>query len=332
MCVAEACFSSLSLSVSFKGPLLTILRQQIFRFPVFFLDVGDSLRVDAMADVPNAEAVEVTTARPIPAPGTSAPDFLPLDDSDSSDGSSSDVPMTAETDEEDNADPSATTQTTQLNQAAAASNNAVDLRAGLTRKRKSWDEASDNSSGQSALEPVKKVKLAKSAPKDQHQGDGSLDQSKLAGEVWQHIFTFCPPKTLGRLLLVNRLFNVYLDPSSQVQCERPQPLSESAVPILQPNCIWQASRRRFWPGMAIPLQDKTELYMWKLSCSNACQHCGSTMPLQTDPSDPWQAGPGIDGIAIIWPFSTRSCGSCLLKNSIKVCSAKQHQKEIAHRS
>lgn len=278
-----------------------------------------------MADGWYAEAVEVTTAQPTPGPAASAADFLPLDDSDSSDDSGSDVPMTAETDEEDNEDTSAlTAETTQFNQAAAASNNTVELRTDLTRKRKSWDDASDETSGQGALDPVKKVKLADPESKEQHQGDGNslTDRSKLAVEVWQHIFTFCPPRTLGRLLKVNRLFNVYLDPSSQVQCERPHPLSKTAVPVLQPNSIWQASRRRFWPGMAIPLQDKTELYMWQLSCSSSCQHCGSTLPLQTDPSDAWQYGPGKDGIAIVWPFATRSCGSCLLTNSIKVCSAK----------
>lgn len=291
---------------------------------MFYLDGGDSLGFGTMADGRYAEAVEVTTAHATPGPAACADDFVPLDDSDSSDDSGSDVPMTAETDDEEDADASAPTQTAHVNQAAAASNNTVDLRGELTRKRKSWDDAPNNSSGQGALEPAKKVKLADPESKEQHQGDDSslTDRSKLAGEVWQHIFTFCPPKTLGRLLEVNRLFNVYLDPSSQVQCERPHALSKTAVPFLYPNHIWQASRRRFWPGMASPLQDKTELYMWQLSCSSTCQHCGLTMPLQTDPSDAWQAGPGKDGIAIVWPFATRCCGSCLLTHSTKVCSAK----------
>lgn len=260
----------------------------------------------------------------------SAADFLPLDDSDAdvSDASSSDVPMTVETDEEDNADHTAPHQPTQLNQAAAASNNTVELRLDLTRKRKSSDDASDkDSGGQGALDSVKKVKLADLGSKEKHQGDGNSlsDASRLPGEVWQHLFTFCPPRTLGRLLQVNRLFNVYLDPSSTIQCERPDPLPKSAVPVLQPNSIWQASRRRFWPGMAGPLQNKTELYMWQLSCSGPCQHCGSIMPQQKDWSDLWQSGPGKDGIAIIWPFATRSCGACLLRNSTKVCCAKPNQ-------
>ncbi|KAG6362976.1 hypothetical protein INS49_008071 [Diaporthe citri] len=33
--------------------------------------------------------------------------------------------------------------------------------------------------------------------------------------------------------------------------------------------------------------------------------------------DPWQSGPGKDGVAIIWAFATRSCGTCLLTKSIK---------------
>ncbi|KAF3764886.1 hypothetical protein M406DRAFT_236131, partial [Cryphonectria parasitica EP155] len=142
----------------------------------------------------------------------------------------------------------------------------------------------------------------------------------LPAEVWHAIFGNCPPKTLGSLLLVCRLFNVYLDPSSTIQCERPLPLSRSSLPILKPNAIWQASRRRFWPGMPSPLQDKTELYMWQLSLPSSCQHCGATPGASQgaggDP-DPWQSGPGRDGVAIIWAFATRSCGTCLLSKSVK---------------
>lgn len=276
-----------------------------------------------MADGQYEEPVEATTTEL----AASAADYLPLDDSDTSDDSASDVPMTVETDEEDNTDTSAPQQIAQLNQATAVSNNAVELSAALTKKRKSPDEEADNSTGQDALQPVKKVKLADPESKEEHQGDGiSLtDRSRLPGEVWQHIFTFCPPRTLGRLLRVGRLFNVYLDPSSTVQCERPPPLSQIAVPVLQPNSIWQASRRRFWPSIPSPLQDKTELYMWQLSCSSSCQHCGSSMPQQKHSSDPWQSGPGKDGLAIVWPFATRSCGPCLLTNSIKVCFVRQNK-------
>ncbi|KAJ4424786.1 hypothetical protein N0V82_000505 [Gnomoniopsis sp. IMI 355080] len=273
-----------------------------------------------MADGLDAEAVEVTTVDPT----ASAADFVPLDDSDSpvnghdGDDSASDVPMTTETDDEDDVDAfSPQSQVAQLNAVGEAPHNIVQKPAeDLTRKRKSPDNASDNDHGRNALESVKKVKLAEFM--EEHQGDdnSSSDRSQLPAGVWQHIFTFCPPRTLGRLLRVNRLFNMCLNPSSTVHGKQPS-LFRTAVTILKPNSIWQLSRRRFWPSMPSPLQDKTELYMWQLSCSSSCQHCGSSMSEQEDSIDPWQSGPGKDGVAIIWPFATRSCGLCLLSKSTK---------------
>ncbi|KAJ4394291.1 hypothetical protein N0V93_003508 [Gnomoniopsis smithogilvyi] len=274
-----------------------------------------------MADGQGKEAVEVTTADPT----ASAVDFVPLDDSDSpvnghdGDDSASDVPMTTETDDEDDVDtPSPQPQAAHLDPVVGAPYNVVfKPEEDLTRKRKSLNDVSNNDHGRNGFESVKKVKLAESMK--QHQGDEnfSSDWSRLPAEVWQHIFTFCPPRTLGRLLRVDRLFNMYLDPSSAIQGEQPPLLSRTAIPILRPNSIWQLSRRRFWPGMPSPLQDKTELYMWQLSCSSSCQHCGLSMSRQEDPVDPWQSGPGKDGVAIIWPFATRSCGLCLLSKSTK---------------
>lgn len=273
-------------------------------------------------------------------PDASAADFLPLDDSDSSDGqaspgnshngddSASDVPMD-ETDDEDNAYPSTLQQQpTQLDAATALLNNTPGgLEESPTKKRKSPEDASDSGYQPNTLESVKKVKLDESRGQPQDQDEPLADWSSLPAEMWHHIFTYCPPRTLGKLLLVNRLFNVYLDPSSSAQCTRPDPLceSESALSVLKPNVIWQASRRRFWPSMPSPLQDKSELYMWQLSCSTSCQHCGkSVVPHQKDTSDPWQSGPGKDGVAIIWAFATRSCGACLFSKSTKVCSALQN--------
>lgn len=282
-----------------------------------------------MADGQDTGAVEVTTVDPT----ASAADFVPLDDSDSpvidhdGDDSASDVPMTTETDDEDSVDAfSPRPQAAQLNAVVEAPYNIVQNSGeDLTKKRKSPDDVSDNDNGRNALISVKKVKMAEFTK--EHQGDDkpSSDRSQLPAEVWQHIFTLCPPRTLGRLLRVNRLFNMCLNPSSTIQGKQPS-LSRNAVPILKPNSIWQLSRRRFWPSMPSPLQDKTELYMWQLSCSSSCQHCGSSMSQQEDSIDPWQSGPGKDGVAIVWPFATRSCGLCLLSKSTKVCCACQERR------
>lgn len=270
-------------------------------------------------------------------PGASAADFLPLDDGDSSDvqvshnndqdhdgatdDSDSDVSMETEDDDATNEQ-----QAPELDATTARPNNTSDGSGNTSnRKRKSFYDALDSHDVTNNLDPVKKVKVEES--KAEHQGKENVlpDRSRMPAEIWNRIFTFCPPRTLGKLLFVNRLFNVYLDPSSVMQCKRPEPLSVGLLSVMKPNSIWQASRRRFWPGMPVPLKDKSELYMWRLCCSTSCQHCGfkPIVPQQNDGSDPWQPGPGKDGVAIIWAFATRSCGACLLSKSTKVCSARQ---------
>ncbi|KAM7214683.1 hypothetical protein V8F06_009933 [Rhypophila decipiens] len=160
--------------------------------------------------------------------------------------------------------------------------------------------------------------------KDSSQG---RDKSLLPPEIWHHIFTLCPPKTLANLLSVNKLFNHYLDPSSSALSGSPVPVSQGghgALGPLKPNAIWQASRRLFWPHMPVPLRSKTELEMWRLACSPVCQGCRKTDPRgppnPPDSSHPGPGpgpGPGPDGVAVIWSFARCLCLSCLLKTSIK---------------
>lgn len=290
-----------------------------------------------MADGDLTGPVKVTEADP----NASAADFLPLDDSDTSgaqvshnddhashaasDDSDSDVSM--ETEDEDNADLSTPPpQVPHFDASTSISNDTFDVSGeAVNRKRKSLNDTPGNHDEPNILEPVKKVKLEKAKGSLQGKDEPLADRSRLPAEIWSHIFTFCPPRTLGKLLLVNRLFNMYLDPSSVIQCQRPEPLPEGSLAVLKPNSIWQASRRRFWPGMPIPLKDKSELFMWQLCCPTSCQHCGfkSSAPQQSGTSDPWQPGPGKDGVAIIWAFATRSCGACLLSKSTKVCPARK---------
>ncbi|KAK3362803.1 hypothetical protein B0T25DRAFT_443942 [Lasiosphaeria hispida] len=169
----------------------------------------------------------------------------------------------------------------------------------------------------------KKVKLAEDDGNQPEQSSvgGRLpggDKSLLSAEIWHHIFTFCPPKLLGNLLRLNKLFNLYLDPSSTVHRKVPVSVAHSALAPLKPNAIWRASRRLFWPQMPTPLRSETELDMWRLVCSPRCQNCNK---LDTrDKANSYNAScpsPGREGVTIIWPFATRVCASCLLQNSIK---------------
>ncbi|KAI1336408.1 hypothetical protein F5Y15DRAFT_206134 [Xylariaceae sp. FL0016] len=146
------------------------------------------------------------------------------------------------------------------------------------------------------------------------QASGSL----LPAEIWHRIFTYLPPKTLGNLLCVNKLFNVYLDASSTFRCTFPVSLCVSHIPQLRPEAIWQASRRCFWPKMPVPLRDKSELEMWRLACQTGCQFCEKTKtPVSQSSSDHWLNGPGLNGIRTVWAFGLRTCGQCLSVRSLK---------------
>lgn len=176
-------------------------------------------------------------------------------------------------------------------------------------------------------QPSKKARLESPISGVPESSSGRVkDKSVLPPEVWHHIFTFCPPKTLGNLLSVNKLFHDYLAPSPCSRCEHPRsrPEVKGGRPILsplKPNSIWKASRRLFWPNMPAPLRSMSEWKMWRLICSTRCQECG-----RSDTRDPasstasTQAGPGLDGVSVVWPLGIRVCGPCLLEKTVKVRS------------
>lgn len=145
------------------------------------------------------------------------------------------------------------------------------------------------------------------------------DKSCLPREIWSHICLFTPPRALGNLLRVNKLFNTYLDPKSRfVMHEQPPPLNQSTAKPLDPNSIWRRARRAFWPKAPGPFKDMTELDIWRLACSTACQFCGKRPSRQQLPlSDPHRHGPGADGVAVIWEFRVRTCGACFSKKTSK---------------
>ncbi len=181
---------------------------------------------------------------------------------------------------------------------------------------------------------VKKIKLAEGqgradqgapSPSTVTGSPLSPDRSLLPAEIWHHVFTFCPPKSLGCLLATSKLFNLYLDPASRVQREATSSSATAGVlSSLEPNAIWQASRRLFWPQVPTPLRSKTELEMWRLACSPRCQECGclhgKSPPSSPNPHHP---GPGTKGVMAIWAFGSRMCAACLLKKSDKVRGLRQ---------
>ncbi|KAI8683868.1 hypothetical protein NCS57_00051600 [Fusarium keratoplasticum] len=167
---------------------------------------------------------------------------------------------------------------------------------------------------------VKRVRLQEDGPGHSRELPSSTtDRAKqLPAGIWQHIFTLVSPKTLGRLLSVNKLFHSFLTPSSSTAPLPHRNDLPSALPYMKPEAIWQASRRLFCPRMPAPLKGKSELHMWRLICSTTCQFCGSKGDLQSfDAADEWHRGPGAKGVSPIFPFSVCTCGTCLVKRSTK---------------
>lgn len=242
------------------------------------------------------------------------------DDNDSA----SDVSMSAETDDEDDEAPNmATIQVNPDVHTLGQPDTPVEMeQSGSAPSKRKYIEsiettASGHISNGTSQESRKRLKPDAMNEKDEiPEICRRQNKSLLPAEIWHHIFTFIPPRTLGLLLRVNRSFNAYLDPSSSD--DSMTPLSQSAVPILKPDHIWRASRRLFRPGMPGPLQGKSELDMWKLACAISCRFCGKKQSNQTVWSDKWHPGPGESGVVPIWPLGVPACGPCIQSRSLKV--------------
>ncbi|KAK8049109.1 hypothetical protein PG994_010839 [Apiospora phragmitis] len=84
-----------------------------------------------------------------------------------------------------------------------------------TRKRKS---SHDEHPAPNAEQMTKRAKVEETLTNTLLQQSASpaspgSDRSLLPAEIWQHIFTFVPPRELGNLLLTNRAFHSYLNTS-----------------------------------------------------------------------------------------------------------------------
>ncbi|OTA51939.1 hypothetical protein K449DRAFT_441084 [Hypoxylon sp. EC38] len=159
---------------------------------------------------------------------------------------------------------------------------------------------------------TKKVKLNEGYNQPTSATTCPSDKSLLPPEIWHRILSFVPPRALANLLCVNKLFNVYVDPSSRYQCKFPPSPSRSSITLLKSDVIWQLSRRRFWPRMPAPLQQKTELDMWRLACGKRCQICGKADSASLDSSDDKRHCKSQP----VWAFAIRTCGSCLVEKTI----------------
>lgn len=145
------------------------------------------------------------------------------------------------------------------------------------------------------------------------------DRSKLPLEIWHHIFTFLPPFTLGRLLRVNKVFNASLTPKED-DCPVPT-TSQGVLKTRTPAAIWIKSRNNTFPNVPRPLNNMSELEMWRLIGAAFCQFCKKRPDAGASSDKPAsEKGPSFDGVRIIWPFAIRTCVDCFLSKTQKVCN------------
>jgi len=159
--------------------------------------------------------------------------------------------------------------------------------------------------------------VSRSPPLEDTLMHDRLRLSDLPHEILQHIFSFVDPISLGRLMCVNRPFRILLDPAMPL----PQPSGQvKGLSMRRQDLVWATSRKAFLPGFPKPMEEASELDMWKLIRGHTCQFCGKR-PLHAPPalgSSPWNAGPASNSVRPIWPFRIRSCSSCLEPEIIKV--------------
>lgn len=160
-------------------------------------------------------------------------------------------------------------------------------------------------------ESAKKRKLSTASAKQ----DGEKPRiPQLPAEVWQRVFVHLPPAMLCRCLRVCKSFNQWLTSTSAPPTARKD---TPKIQVLDSESIWTNSRKTFFPTLPRPLAQFSELGMLKLVGGRSCQFCHRP-PVPSPATTVLNAGPGPNGLRVIWPFGIRSCGLCLQPRSLKV--------------
>jgi hypothetical protein len=154
---------------------------------------------------------------------------------------------------------------------------------------------------------------------DKHNLGSPLRKADLPFSIWKQVFNHLSPAMLARCVRVSKTFHsflVYKD--GQSNGNTPQDAKSSARPTKKEiDTIWTQSKRAVFPTLPKSLQGMTDLEMFALIGASSCQSCDKVGAPSTATSI-FNAGPGADGIRVIWPFRVRLCGSCLERNVAKV--------------
>lgn len=157
------------------------------------------------------------------------------------------------------------------------------------------------------------------------------DTSQCPPEVWQRIFSCLSPASLSRCLRVNKSFHTLLtstkaaplpppaprDPAQRKKLPADQSPRLRRIRLVDSNSLWANARKTWFPNLPRPLARCTELTMLQLIGGRHCQLCGVSFPPRAATSE-FDAGPGHNGVRVIWPFAVRMCGTCLDSETMRV--------------
>jgi len=195
--------------------------------------------------------------------------------------------------------------------AASADMNSGPAHAGAKRKLSDADLA-DTSAAGVAQDVVKKPRMSLPIAKP---GPSLLMTAGWPPELWQQVFTHLSPVMLSRCLRVCRSFKFCL---TQLKAT-PAPRKRNAplARVLESEALWTQARKHAYPTMPRPLVGFSELRMLQLVGGISCQLCGKPH-IRTTVNNVFNAGPGENGVRVIWPFHVRLCGNCFVNESLTV--------------
>lgn len=137
-------------------------------------------------------------------------------------------------------------------------------------------------------------------------------KARLPVQLLQQVFLHLSPVMLSRCVCVDSAMKHALTEAQALPKEK-----TSVYRVMDSEAIWTHSRKVFAANLPKPLPHCTELEMLQLVGGKTCQFCARDA-VSAPATTPFNAGPGPDGVRVIWPFAIRTCGRCLDINTLKV--------------
>jgi hypothetical protein len=184
----------------------------------------------------------------------------------------------------------------------------------LGEKKRRVDDDFPSPIDRSTTVSAKPVQSTQPSAPTTHHAIRSSAVRRTPPEIWQAIFCYLDPTTLKSVSQVNHPFRTYVLEAQ----EGPPTAAHSIYPVKSAESIWANSRRQHYPHMPRPLSGWDEWEMWNLVTGQKCQFCGEGQRIPSDGQNIWEAGPGENGVRVIWPFGIRTCGKCLQEKVEKV--------------